>query len=349
LEFLTEYGLFLAKIVTFVVAALVVVSIVVSASQRMRHGEDDGEIQVTRFNEKLKDIRESLEGAMMSPGARKNWLKKLKKRDKEDARKQKDTSASKEAPGRLFVMDFHGDIKASATSSLRRCVSAILAVADPEKDRVAVRLESGGGMVHSYGLASAQLDRVRQKGVPLTVCVDKVAASGGYMMACVGDRIIASPFAILGSIGVVAQIPNLHRFLKKNDVDFEVLTAGEHKRTLTIFGENTEKGRQKFRDDLEDTHQLFKHYVSERRPSVDIDKVSNGDIWFGQRALEVNLVDELKTSDQFLVDACDDHDVIIVKYERKKTVAEKLGMAASVMTESVVLKLAGIARNSRYQ
>lgn len=348
MEFLAEYGLFLAKIATVVVALLVLVSVVVSAAQRSRHGEDKGELHVTRYNDQLRQAREDLEGAMQKQGARKQWLKQLRKRRKADAKQEKSLPEDSARP-RLFVLDFHGDIKASDTSSLRRSISAVLSVANPEQDRVAVRLESGGGMVHSYGLASAQLDRIRQKGVPLTVCVDKVAASGGYMMACVADRIIASPFAILGSIGVVAQIPNLHRFLKKRDVDFEVLTAGEHKRTLTVFGENTEKGRRKFREDLDDTHALFKHYVSEHRPAVDIDQVANGDIWFGQRALEVKLVDELQTSDQYLVDACETQDVLIVSYEKPKTLPEKLGLAASTVTESVLLKISGLVRDSRYQ
>ncbi|TVP54872.1 MAG: protease SohB [Halomonadaceae bacterium] len=348
MEFLADYGLFLAKIATVLVALLVLVSVLMSAAQRGRQDEDQGELQVIRFNDRLKDAKDHLEGAMLKHGARKQWFKELRKKRKAQAKQDK--ADRPEGPrARLFVLDFNGDIKASDTHSLRRCISAVLAVANPDQDRVAIRLESAGGMVHSYGLASAQLDRIRQKGIPLTVCVDKVAASGGYMMACVADRIIASPFAILGSIGVVAQIPNLHRFLKKNDVDFEILTAGEHKRTLTVFGENTEKGRQKFRDDLEDTHQLFKQYVSEHRPAVDIDQVSNGDIWFGQRALEVQLVDELQTSDQYLVDACDSQDVMLVKYRKRKTLPEKLGMAASTVTESVVLKLSGLLRDNRFQ
>ncbi|MDX1589521.1 MAG: protease SohB [Oleiphilaceae bacterium] len=348
MEFLAEYGLFLAKIATFVVALVILVSVVVSAAHRVRPDDDSGELHVTRYNDQLKQTREDLECAMLHQGARKQWLKELRRKHRSQSRKARSRGADSARP-RLFVLDFHGDIKASDTASLRRCISAVLSVANPDQDRVAVRLESGGGMVHSYGLASAQLDRIRQKGVPLTVCVDKVAASGGYMMACVADRIIASPFAILGSIGVVAQIPNLHRFLKKRDVDFEVLTAGEHKRTLTVFGENTEKGRRKFREDLDDTHALFKHYVSEHRPVVDIDRVANGDIWFGQRALEVNLVDELKTSDQYLVEACDSQDVLIVRYDKRKTLPEKLGLAASAVTESVLVKLSGLVRDSRFQ
>jgi serine protease SohB len=214
---------------------------------------------------------------------------------------------------------------------------------------VVIRLESGGGLVHAYGLAAAQLDRVRSKGIKLTACVDKVAASGGYMMACVADRIIASPFAVLGSIGVVAQLPNFHRFLKKNDVDFEVLTAGEHKRTLTIFGENTDKGRQKFLEDLEDTHVLFKEYVSERRPDLDIQAVANGDIWFGKRALDVKLIDEIKTSDEYLIEACERGDVISVSFQRKRTLPEKLGLATSAALEHTVWKVLSAFRNQKMQ
>ena len=225
----------------------------------------------------------------------------------------------------------------------------MLGVAEPGRDEVVVRLESGGGLVHAYGLAAAQLDRIRNKGVRLTACVDKVAASGGYMMACVADRIVASPFAVVGSIGVVAQLPNFHRFLKKNDVDFEVLTAGEHKRTLTIFGENTDKGRQKFLEDLEETHGLFKEYVAERRPQLDIAKVSNGDIWFGKRALEVQLVDELKTSDEYLIEASERADVVSVTFQRKRTLPEKLGLAVGAALEHTVWRLLSVFRNQNIQ
>lgn len=351
MEILAEYGLFLAKIVTFVVAALILVSVIMSVAQRSRHQEDEGELQVVRLNDQMRDTRESLEAGMLESGRRKHWLKQLhqkrKKEDKKAASAQKGGDASTRK--RVFVLDFEGDMKASQTASLRRCVTAVLGVADPARDEVVVRLESAGGMVHSYGYAAAQLDRLRRRELTLTACVDKVAASGGYMMACVADRIVASPFAILGSIGVVAQLPNFHRFLKKNEVDFEVLTAGEYKRTLTLFGENTEKGRQKFRDDLEDTHQLFKDYVSEHRPVVDIDSIATGEIWFGRRALDVQLADELATSDQYLMDACESSDVLLVRYERRKSIPEKLGLATATALESVLMRGADWLKAGRYQ
>lgn len=354
MEFLSEYGLFLAKVVTFVVAVVVLISVIVSAAQKDRDDhEGDGELKIRKLNEKYQKLREAIQARLMTDSERKAFEKRRKKEQKAEKKaskaKAKDADKSEEGKSRIFVLDFDGDIKASDTDPLRRSITAVLSVADPEHDEVVIRLESGGGLVHAYGLAAAQLDRIRSKGIPLTACVDKVAASGGYMMACVADRIVASPFAILGSIGVVAQLPNFHRFLKKNDVDFEVLTAGEHKRTMTVFGENTDKGRQKFLEDLEDTHVLFKEYVSERRPDVDIAKVANGDIWFGQRALEVKLIDEIKTSDEYLIEACERAEVVSVAYQRKRTLPEKLGLATSAALEHTVWRVLSAFRNQKIQ
>lgn len=354
MEFLSEYGLFLAKVVTFVVAVVVLISVIVSAAQKDRDDhEGDGELKIRKLNEKYQKLREAIQARLMTDSERKAFEKSRKKEQKAEKKaskaKAKEADKSEEGKSRIFVLDFDGDIKASDTDPLRRSITAVLSVADPEHDEVVIRLESGGGLVHAYGLAAAQLDRIRSKGIPLTACVDKVAASGGYMMACVADRIVASPFAILGSIGVVAQLPNFHRFLKKNDVDFEVLTAGEHKRTMTVFGENTDKGRQKFLEDLEDTHVLFKEYVSERRPDVDIAKVANGDIWFGQRALEVKLIDEIKTSDEYLIEACDRAEVVSVAYQRKRTLPEKLGLATSAALEHTVWRVLSAFRNQKIQ
>lgn len=353
MEFVTEFGLFLAKAVTVVVAIAAIISVIVASAQKARDdGDDDGNLKVTRLNEKYRKLKESLEHKLLDEHQRKlqeKVRKKAEKTKKKLARKARSGDDAGEMKGRIYVLDFHGDIKASDTDTLRKSITAVLGVADPQKDEVVVRLESGGGMVHSYGLAAAQLDRIRGKGIPLTACIDKVAASGGYMMACVADRIVASPFAIVGSIGVVAQLPNFHRLLQKHDVDFEVLTAGEHKRTLTIFGENTDKGRRKFLEDLEDTHVLFKEYVSERRPAVDISAVANGDIWFGKRAMDVQLVDEIRTSDEYLIDACDRGEVVGVSFRRKRTLPEKLGLAASAALEQTVWRVLSVFRNGKIQ
>ena len=158
------------------------------------------------------------------------------------------------------------------------------------------------------------------------------------MMACVADKILAAPFAIIGSIGVVAQIPNFNKVLKKNDVDFELLTAGEHKRTLTMFGENTEKGREKFIEELEETHQLFKDYVSTRRPQLDIDKIATGEIWYGSNALKISLIDELQTSDEYLVSRIKEADVFEIAYVFKKKLHQKLGIAAEESADRLLVK-----------
>ena len=233
------------------------------------------------------------------------------------------------------MLDFKGDISASETTALREEISAIINVAKVD-DEVLLRLESPGGVVHGYGLAASQLARLKQKGIKLTVAVDKVAASGGYMMACVADKIVSAPFAIIGSIGVVAQIPNIHRLLKKHDVDVDVMTAGEFKRTVTVLGENTEKGKQKFQAELEETHQLFKQFVAQNRPHLDVDKVATGEHWFGQQALALQLVDELATSDDIILEKMKDKSVIAVKYKVKKPLLQKIGKQAEESIEGII-------------
>jgi len=340
-DFLIEYGIFLAKAITVVIAIVLVIAAAGGAAVKSK-GQHKREMKVEKVNDRLTEFKETLEHAVLNKDSIKQLKKDVAAQEKADKKKAKasaKTGATLKVKPRVYVLDFKGDIKASAVEAFRDAVTSVLQVVNADKDEVVVRLESPGGMVHSYGLASAQLDRLKTAGVRLTVCVDRVAASGGYMMACVADKIVASPFAIMGSIGVVAQLPNFNKLLKKNDIDYEILTAGEYKRTLTMFGENTEKGREKFRADLEDTHELFKTYVSERRPSVDIEKVATGDIWFGSRALEVALVDELATSDEYLVSACANSDVYEVEFKEKQTLAEKVGLGVSTAFEKSVEKI----------
>lgn len=320
MEFLADYASFLAKTVTLVVAIVVVLVAIASLRGKGRR-RAAGQLQVTKLNDFYKGLRERLEQSLLD----KDRLKALRKEQAKSLKKDKKLAEPKP---RVYVLDFDGDIKASATESLRHEITALLTLAT-DKDEVVLRLESGGGMVHSYGLASSQLARIRQAGIPLTICIDKVAASGGYMMACIGDKIISAPFAILGSIGVVAQLPNVNRLLKKHDIDFEVLTAGEYKRTLTVFGENTEKGREKFQQDLDITHDLFKNFVANYRPQLAIDEVATGEIWLGVAALDKQLVDELKTSDEYIGERAKTAEVFHLHYVQRKSLQERMGMAAA--------------------
>ena len=331
MEFFTEYASFLAKTVTLVIAILVVLASFAALRSKGRR-KSAGQLQVSKLNDFYKGLRERLEQTLLD----KDQLKALRKSEAKSEKGEKKQKNKPEKKSRVFVLDFDGDIKASATESLRHEITALLTLATP-KDEVVLRLESGGGMVHSYGLASSQLARIRQAGVPLTVCIDKVAASGGYMMACIGEKIISAPFAILGSIGVVAQLPNVNRLLKKHDIDFEVLTAGEYKRTLTVFGENTEKGREKFQEDLDITHQLFKNFVSRYRPQLAIDDVATGEVWLGVAALDKQLVDELQTSDEYLATKAKTAEVFHLHYAERKSLQERVGLAASGSVDRVLL------------
>ena len=328
MEFISEYGLFLAKVATVVIAVMIIVGVLAGLRGRVKHAR--GELEITHINEIMDDMGSVLHAAMLNPSEQ----KQLKKQKKKEVKANKKTPSEKR---RVFLLNFKGDMKASAAENLREEITAVLSQAKAE-DEIVVRLESAGGMVHSYGLASSQLDRIKKKGIPLTVCVDKVAASGGYMMACVADKILAAPFSILGSIGVVAQLPNFNRLLKKHDVDVELHTAGEHKRTLTMFGENTDEGRGKFLEDLEDTHELFKDFVSQHRESVDINAIATGDIWLGTRAKALALVDELMTSDEYLVELSAEANIYEVKHVHHKTLPEKVGLAAESSADRLLLR-----------
>lgn len=332
IEFLADYGLFLLKAVTIVVAILFVFGGIASLAQRNKRQAAHGEVHVDKLNDEFDDMAMRVREAVLPEDVLKRDEKARRKREKERAK-----TLEENPPRRIFVLDFDGDIRASAVEELRHEITAVLAVAG-EKDEVVVRLESGGGLVTSYGLASSQLERIRRAKVPLTVCVDEVAASGGYMMACVADRILAAPFAILGSIGVVAQIPNFHRLLRKHEVDVELHTAGEYKRTLTIFGENTDKAREKFREELEDTHLLFKDFVTQWRPRVDTAKVATGEHWFALRAKDLNLVDEIITSDEYLVNAAKEADVFHVHWQYRRTMAERMGFAAEGAVDRILVR-----------
>lgn len=345
MEFLLDYGLFLAKIIT--VVAAIIVLLIIAKSAGGKSGAAKGELEITNLSEQHKQSVEQLEHHLhddafikaRDKAVKKEEKEKNKSREKEIKQASKDGSLDSKREPHLFVLDFNGSIDAKEVASLREEITAILAVAR-EGDEVLLRLESGGGMVHGYGLASSQLDRIKAAGLPLTISVDKVAASGGYMMACVADKIVSAPFAIVGSIGVIAQIPNFNKLLKKHDIEYEQLTAGEYKRTLTMFGENTEKARDKFKQELEETHVLFKDFIRERRPSLDLDKVATGEHWFGTQAKELGLVDDISTSDDIVVAACKDKTVLSVHYVQKKKLADKLAGVAGKVADSVILKLA---------
>jgi serine protease SohB len=336
-ELLSEYGLFLAKIATVVIAIAVIAVLIVNLTQRKRQR---GELRITRLSEQYKEMQEDMSVALLDGHQQKQWHKAQKKKFKLEAKaakaKAKQDHQETTKP-RVYVLDFKGSMDAHEVTSLREEVTAVLAVAKPQ-DQVVLRLESPGGVVHGYGLAASQLQRLREKQIPLTVAVDKVAASGGYMMACVADKIVAAPFAILGSIGVVAQIPNFNRFLKNKEIDIELHTAGQYKRTLTLLGENTEEGRQKFREDLNETHHLFKDFVKRMRPSLDIEQVATGEHWYGLQAQEKGLVDEVGTSDDLLLSLMEGRELVGVRYTQRKRMLDRFTNSAAESADRLLLR-----------
>ena len=296
MEYLIEYGMFLAKAATVVIAVMLVIGAIAAAGNRRRGGKR-GRIRISELNEHVEELRDALRARVLSKSQFKQLGKAEKAERKKAAREHKRTAKAAAGSGkeqsdaekRLFVLRFKGDMAAEKVASLREEITAVLSIAR-ESDEVLLCLESPGGMVHAYGLASSQLSRIRNRKIPLTICVDKVAASGGYMMACLADKLVAAPFAIIGSIGVLMQMPNFHRALQNREIDYEIITAGEFKRTLTLFGEITDKARDKAQQDVDNIHGLFKNWVKKHRPAVDAERIATGETWVGAQAKDLRLV-----------------------------------------------------------
>lgn len=365
MELLWDYLNFLLQTVTVVVAIVVVIAVISSvAVRRTSERSQVGHLTVRYLNDFYDAMRSTIEQASLTQGQakkhRKAERKEKKQKEKAGAKSSPEKSESaatqesssdekdsdKDENGKdkteekaekdegqksVFVIGFEGDLEASKVERLKHEISAVLTQAK-KKDEVVVKVESPGGVVHAYGYAASQLMRVRKAGVKLTVAVDEVAASGGYMIAVVADQILAAPFALVGSIGVAAEIPNVNRLLKKYDVDYEIITAGEFKRTLSVFGENTDAARKKFVEEIEDVHELFKEFVSHHRPAVDLSVVATGESWYGERALARNLIDQIMTSDEYIMNACDDSKVFeLTWHPPKKQLSDVLTQTATSM------------------
>jgi len=325
IDFFLNFALFFLKSLTIVLAFIAVVLTIISAS---KGGGSQHGLKIEKLNDKYREMADKVRQSIMS---KKEWGEYEKAEKKELKKVEK---AGHEDDTRIYVLNFKGDMRASAVESFREEVTAVITVATPQ-DEIVVCLENAGGVVHDHGLGASQLERIRSRDIPLTVIVDKVAASGGYLMASIANRIIAAPFAIIGSIGVLAQIPNFNRFLEERGIDFEQVTAGKYKRTLTMFGKNTEADREKTREDLEEVHTLFKDAVVTHRPDLDIEKVATGEYWYGRRAKELGLIDELGSSDDYLMDKADSTQIYAVTYKGHEGLVQKLQSAFASVAASI--------------
>lgn len=333
MEYLMQFLLFFGKLTIVFVFILGLVSLVATLIARQKHRP---ELEVENINEKLSDLGEIIRSVT------------LDKKDLKAFLKEKKQETPQHFDHQMFLLRFEGDIHATHVEEMSDEITAILTVAKPG-DHTVVVIESSGGTVHGYGLGAAQIMRLKSAGMTVTACIDKVAASGGYMMACVAHKIVAAPFAIVGSIGVLAQVPNVHRLLKKYDVDYEEITAGEYKKTLSILGEITEKGRAKFREQIEQTHLLFKNFVQEHRPQLNIGAVATGEYWFATQAKTLGLVDEISTSDEYILRHQNSHKIFKVKFHKKKKLAEKIHEALGEGSAKAIEKILDKSQSIRFQ
>jgi len=338
MEFLTDYGVFLLKVITIALAITVPLLIIIGSSKAKAPSK--GSLIVKNLSKKYEDMGTAIRSSQLNSKELKKYNKEIQKKKKAD-----DKKPSKEDS--VYVLNFNGDIQASEVTKLKHEINAIL-LSDTKCKEVVIKVESGGGSAYAYGLCAAELKRLVDNKIKLTVCIDKVAASGGYLMSCVASKIIAAPWAIVGSIGVIAQLPNFHRLLKKSSIDFEMHTAGEFKRTLTTLGENTEEGRKKFKSELEDLHLIFKDFVKEQRPQVDTKIVATGEVWQGEKAIEVGLIDALGTSDDYLVELSKKLKLFEIDYVEKKNLAERFAFSAQLLIEKSIFKFYDIVNRDRF-
>jgi len=343
MEILTDYLIFLLKVFTIALAITIPLLIVIGTSKGK--SQSRGKLSITNLSNKFEEMGNAVKGSVMNPKELKKFNKEISK-DKKKKDKGKDKDKDNETDS-VFVLNFKGDIQASEVEKLKQEVNAIL-LSDTECREVVIRVESGGGSAYAYGLCAAELKRLVDNEINLTVCIDKVAASGGYLMSCVATKIIAAPWAIVGSIGVIAQLPNFHRLLKKNSIDFEMHTAGAFKRTLTTLGENTDEGREKFKSDLEDLHLIFKNFVKEQRPQVDTEIVATGETWQGEDAVKVGLVDSLETSDNYLVSLSKDAKLFEIEFVEKKNLTERFAISMQIVIEKSLIKFYDLINKDRF-
>ena len=329
MSFWQSYLIFFLKFLTIAIIILAAFIIIALVLTKIKEKEKGGKLVIRSLNDHYQEMADIVRGVVFSKKELKKDSKLKKKEDKEKKEAEKDNNP------RLFVINFQGDIRASQVSTFREEITAVLISAKPEKDQVLIRLESGGGTVPGYGLAASQLQRLKAAQIKFTISVDKVAASGGYMMACLANEIIAAPFAIVGSIGVIAQLPNFHRYLDSKHIDFEQIMAGKFKRTLTIFGKNTLEGREKMQEEVDDIHELFKEFIGMYRPQIDLEKVATGEHWFAARAVDLNLIDKLQTSDDYLLSKSKEFDLYEVEYTIKKSMSKKFSSLIFNVTDKL--------------
>lgn len=301
-----------ALIVTVSLLVLILIPLAFTQSRKLKD-KDRKTLHFENLKTRLNNYVLEAQRGLLDKKNLKLHLKDLKKRKKE-AKKPRPNS---------YVLEFIGDKTASQTENLREEISLILKIAKPE-DEVILLLESRGGSVAHYGLAASQLKRLRDHNVPLTVCVDKVAASGGYLMACTANKILSAPFAFIGSIGVLFGIPNLHGLLKKNLISYEELTAGKHKRTLTPFGEVTDEKREKLQEQINLVHEQFQDFLRSCRPGLDFDKVATGEAWPGEKALSLGLIDGIQCADDYIVSQFETRNVYKAALKKEESLKDRL-------------------------
>jgi serine protease SohB len=304
---LANYTIFFLKITTIIILLLLTLIMCLIIIKN----KDNKYIKIKNINKKYITFKKLFLSEILKKTEKKQIIKNINEEEKITKTKN------------LFILNFNGDINASDINNLKDILSVII-LNKKYVDEVLIKLTSNGGIVTNYGLAATQLKRLKNENINLTISIDTIAASGGYMMACVANKIIASHFSIIGSIGVLGIIPNINKILNKNNIEIEYHTSGKYKKTLSIIGENTEIGRKKFIESLENTHFLFKNFVKENRSQINIEEIATGEYWYGIDALKLNLIDKIQTSDEYIMENLNTTQIYEIKLNEKTNIKNKI-------------------------
>ena len=190
-----------------------------------------------------------------------------------------------------------GNIDMSETEGIvsDKLVETIREVADDDNVKAVVfRINSGGGSAYGSEQIWHALTQLKTK-KPLIVSMGDVAASGGYYIACMADRIVAQPNTLTGSIGVFGQIPNAEGLTEKIGLDFDLVKTNRHSEGISLVRPMSPEQRDLLQMSVNRTYELFvKRCADGRGMTPDAVKaIAEGRVWTGANALEIGLVDTL--------------------------------------------------------
>ena len=194
---------------------------------------------------------------------------------------------------------------------------------------VALVINSPGGSPVQSSLIGSRIRRLAaEHDVPVYAFVEDVAASGGYWLACAADKIYLDESSIVGSIGVISASFGAHEFLNRQGFERRVYTAGKSKSMLDPFRPENPEDVERLKGSLEQIHEVFKTHVTSRRGGrlASDQDLFTGEIWLGQKAIDVGLADHIGHLVPTMKDMFGDK-VKFRVFGQRRSIAQRFGLS----------------------